>query len=103
MKVAVGGLGYVGLSNALLFAQDHEVVAYDLLRTKVDALHRKEPTVIDGDAAEFLRSQNLNLRATMDPHDAYAGADWVIIATPTDYDPRTNNFDTSSIEAVIKI
>lgn len=101
MKVAVVGTGYVGMSMAVLLAQHNEVVALDIVPEKVDLLNEKKSPIEDKDIEEYLTTKDLNLRATLDKVDAYAGADFVIIATPTDYDPETNYFDTSTIEAVI--
>jgi UDPglucose 6-dehydrogenase len=102
VKIAIAGTGYVGLSNAVLLSQHSEVVALDIDPQKVERINRRESPIDDPEIEDYLQNRSLSLRATLDKHDAYMGASFVVIATPTDYDSHTNYFNTKSIEAVIR-
>ncbi len=102
MKIAVAGMGYVGLSISVLLAQRHEVVVLDTNPTKVAALNQRTSPIEDADITRYLQHTPLNLHATTNPAEAYANADFVVVATPTDYDADTNGFDTRSVEAVVR-
>lgn len=101
MKIAIAGIGYVGLSNAVLLAQHHEVVALDVVQAKADLINNRQSPIVDVEIEDYLQHKPLNLKATVDPVEAFTGAKYVIISTPTNYDPEINFFDTSSVEAVI--
>ena len=101
LKIAVAGIGYVGLSNAVVLAQNHEVLAVDVCQERVDMLNDRQSPVVDPELQAYLKETPLNLRATLDIKQAYSGADFVIIATPTNYDTDSNFFDTTTVETVI--
>ncbi len=103
MKIAVAGTGYVGLSNAVLLSQKNEVYAVDIIPEKVDMINNGKSPIVDEEIEEYLAVKKLNLRATLDAKEAYSDADFIIISTPTNYDPKLNYFDTSSVEAVIEL
>jgi len=101
MKIAIVGMGYVGLSNAVLLAQHNDVVAIDLIAAKVEQINQRISPIDDAELQDYMSYQSLKLKATLNKQEAYSGADYVIIATPTDYDPETNYFNTQSIESVV--
>ncbi|MQY44136.1 nucleotide sugar dehydrogenase [Epibacterium sp. SM1969] len=102
MKIAVAGIGYVGLSNAVLLAQHNTVVALDITQERVDLLNQRQSPIVDAELAEYLATKELDLRATTAASEAFGGADFIIVATPTNYDPQTNYFDTSTVESVVE-
>ena len=102
MKIAVAGSGYVGLSNAVLLSQNNQVIAFDISSTRVTQLNNKISPILDDEVQDFLENKQLNLWATSSKKHAYENADYVIIATPTDYDSESNHFNTKSVESVIK-
>ena len=103
MKIAVAGTGYVGMANSILLAQNHEVWAVDILPEKVEMINRRQSSIADPEIEDYLANHKLNLTATLDAKTAYSGADFIIVATPTNYDPEKNYFDTSSVETVIRL
>ena len=102
MKITIAGTGYVGLSNAVLLAQHHQIIALDVVTNKIEKINQRQSPIADKELEDYLANKPLNLRATLDKFEAYEGAEFVIIATPTDYDPATNYFNTSTVEAVIR-
>lgn len=101
MKIAVAGTGYVGLSNSILLSQHNEVYAVDIIPEKVEMINNRQSPLVDAEIEDYLANKKLNLKATMDAEMAYKDAEFVIISTPTNYDPKKNYFDTSSVESVI--
>jgi len=101
MRITVAGMGYVGLSNAVLLAQHNEVIATDILKEKVEMIQNRKAPIVDQEIGEFLSAKELHLTATTDAYDAYKDAEYVVIATPTNYDPDKNYFNTRSVESVI--
>nr|ADU03128.1 nucleotide sugar dehydrogenase [Bacillus thuringiensis serovar chinensis CT-43] len=101
MKITIAGIGYVGLSNAILLSQNNEVIAFDIIQKKVDMINDKKSPILDDEIEKFLATKELNLIATTDSYKAFKDADYLIIATPTDYDPEKNSFNTRTVETVI--